>query len=170
MKADWRDNKILLISLGVAVLGIWGYNVYQILNRLSVPEETPITSSSEMPNLRDAVAGSAWRPFDEEVRDPFWFPYKNQKGSHQPSSLPSTPIFGTPPPRTSPPINPEPIHLPLLVLLGTARNTAIIRNEVGEIRMSQVGDIVSGATLTAIATSSVQLRYQGKTFTIILEH
>jgi hypothetical protein len=150
------ENRHIQLTLGLAVILVWGYNMVT-LTGITVMDKTSETNPGvtieakmlELPEHRQIT-------YKGEFRDPFYPELKPPQRKAVARKKPDPP--------------PKPVVLPPFELSGIVDGTAFIQNrKTKTFYFAAAGDMVEGARIHTLTADSVMFVYKNKEFVLKLK-
>ncbi|MDZ4699074.1 MAG: hypothetical protein SH809_05150 [Rhodothermales bacterium] len=145
MTTPASNQKWLPAGLAVAAIGIWGYNVLQIVIAVEYPLEVSDVAEAPIDAAPERLLQAPAPPYIGDFRDPF-----------HPLKAPSRPMKEIPTPLA---------QYSLLAIIG---ETAILEDSTGTAHVAAAGDTLGPYTLQVPAANAVRLSSGRYTKTIYL--
>jgi hypothetical protein len=151
-----KENKWIVWSLGIVLLGLWGAIGYQVVEAIYGvdADEERSNVSADGGKILEEIGVHHYRA---NVRDPFTFP-GNAPGDSTRSK------------QTIPPAVPEPVPFTLSgILRDQKRKTAILETRDGSTFFLREGDTLRGVRIIKIGEQSVNYMFRKQTMVWHLE-
>jgi len=160
MKRDRTAAKgPLFYVLLTAALGIWAYIGYRVVQDLILPLPVDVQGVLPVVGADRSPTPTISRPYVPDFRDPFerpaWWLRKTSPAKDRPSgrAAPSEKLSATPPPFS---------------LSGVVGETALVRDQQGEILFLRRGDTRAGLRILDVRVDQVVVTFERRTLTLAL--
>lgn len=148
---NWLEKKSVKAVLVLALIVVWGYNSYSIVE-MTNEEETAANQNQELNvNLSELKVPDNERfTYNANFRDPFEPELRKRVRKKPPKKRPKKKV----------------VRIPHLQLTGIVEEMALIKNQRKQLFFVSTGDSVEGARVRFVTEDSVGLVFKEKEFNL----